>query len=265
MDTSWLDDVAARIWRARRDGETLDAEATLGAIDEAAASAVQQRLVALRLAGGERVVGWKLGYTSAVMREQMGVDRPNLGPLTDAMLLADGGEVAAHLVQPRVEAEVAVRLGAPLDARVHAVGRDEARAAVAAASACLEVVHSTWTGYRFTLAQNTADLSSAGQVVLGAALPAAALDTLDQVSVVLSDGSDELGRGRGADAYGHPLDALAFLATRLAADDRRLEAGQVVITGGLTRACPLEPGHRLTARFTCADGATADVSVARPG
>lgn len=136
---------------------------------------------------------------------------------------------------------------------------------MAEALACLEVVHSTWTGYRFTLAQNTADLSSAGQVVLGPALPPHALDALDQVSVVLFDGSDELGRGRGADADGHPLGALAFLAARLAADDRGLEAGQVVITGGLTRAFPLEPGHRLSARFTCADGSATGVSVARPG
>lgn len=35
-------------------------------------------------------------------------------------------------------------------------------AALEGANACLEVVHSTWTGYRFNLEQNTADNSSAG-------------------------------------------------------------------------------------------------------
>jgi 2-keto-4-pentenoate hydratase len=44
---------------------------------------VQDQVTALRLADGERLAGWKLGYTSAVMRAQMGVASPNFGPLTD--------------------------------------------------------------------------------------------------------------------------------------------------------------------------------------
>ena len=51
------------------------------------AYAIQQAGTQLRVERGERVVGWKLGYTSLAMRSQMGIDQPNLGPLTDAMLL----------------------------------------------------------------------------------------------------------------------------------------------------------------------------------
>lgn len=136
-------------------------------------------------------------------------------------------------------------------------------AAVEGAYACLEVVHSTWTGYRFNLEQNTADNSSAGQVVVGPRLPLTDLMTLDTVAVRLHDGTRTLGQGVGADADGHPLDAVARLARELAAMDRRLEAGDLVITGGLTKACVLEVGARLSAVFACGDAEAQVVAVRR--
>lgn len=242
--------LAATIWAARQAGRTLDAEATIGTPDLATAYAIQRALLALRLAAGERVIGWKLGYTSEVMRRQMGIDRPNFGPLTDWMLLGSGDAVHERLLQPRVEPEIGLRLKTALDARHSPVDRHTVAAAVEGAYACLEVVHSTWTGYRFNLEQNTADNSSAGQVVIGPRLPVTDLMALDTVAVRLSDGSRTLGEGVGADADGHPLDALARLARELAANGQRLEAGDLVITGGLTKACALERGGRLVGVFS---------------
>ena len=252
------------IWAARQAGQTLDAEASLGSPDLATAYAIQRALLALRLAAGERVVGWKLGYTSEVMRRQMGIDRPNVGPLTDWMLLGSGDAVHERLVQPRVEPEIGLRLKTALDARRAPVDRHTVAAAVEGAYACLEVVHSTWTGYRFNLEQNTADNSSAGQVVVGPRLPVTDLMALDTVAVRLHDGNDHtLGQGVGADADGHPLDAVARLARELAAFDQWLEAGDLVITGGLTKACGLEVGGRLTGGFSFGDAWSVEVAVQR--
>lgn len=255
--------LAERIWAARLAGRTLDAEATIGSPDLATAYAIQRALVALRLAAGERVIGWKLGYTSEVMRRQMGIDRPNVGPLTDWMLLGSGDAVHERLVQPRVEPEIGVRLRTAIDARQGPVDRHTVAAAVEGAYACLEVVHSTWTGYRFNLEQNTADNSSAGQVVIGPRLPVTDLMALDAVEVRLSDGTTELGQGKGADADGHPLDAVARLARELAANDQRLEAGDWVITGGLTKACALEASGRLVGVFSAGDAGSIEVAVRR--
>lgn len=266
--------LAEIIWAARCEGRTLNADETLGTgLRLAEAYDVQRALVALREASGERIIGWKLGYTSEVMRRQMGIDRPNFGPLTDWMLLQSGDTVSDRLVQPRVEPEIGIRLKAPIDARGGASGhiatidRHAVAAAVEGAYACLEVVHSTWTGYRFNLEQNTADNSSAGQVVVGPRLPVDDFTSLDTVQVRLMDGTGnntiELGTGKGADADGHPLDAVARLARELAATDQRLEAGDLVITGGLTKACALEMGGRLVARFAGGDVWATEVSVRR--
>ena len=254
---------AERIWAARQAGRTLDAEATLGTPDLATAYAIQRALLGLRLAAGERVVGWKLGYTSEVMRRQMGIDRPNIGPLTDWMLLGSGDAVDERLVQPRVEPEIGLRLQTALDARQAPVDRHRVAAAVEGAYACLEVVHSTWTGYRFNLEQNTADNSSAGQVVIGPRLPVTDLMALDTVAVHLHDGHNTLGQGVGADADGHPLDAVARLARVLATMDRRLEAGDLVITGGLTAACALEVGGRLLGLFSAWEAWSVEVATRR--
>src|ERR1700745_3399635 len=79
---------AGALLRARRAGVTFDELLSASAgLSLADAYRVQDQVTALRLAGGERRAGWKLGYTSAVMRAQMGIDAPNFGPLTDAMLL----------------------------------------------------------------------------------------------------------------------------------------------------------------------------------
>ncbi len=141
---------------------------------------------------------------------------------------------------------------------------DEVNAVMEGTYACLEVVHSTWTGYRINLEQNTADNSSVGQVVVGPRLLVTDLMALDAVAVRLRDGSDHtLGQGVGADADGHPLDAVARLARELAANGQRLEAGDLVITGGLTKACALEARGRLVGVYSFGDAWSVSVAVRR--
>ncbi len=91
--------------------------------------------------GGTRA-GYKLGFTSAPMRQQMGVDHPNSGVLLAAMRI-DGPDLpAGELIQPRVEPEIAIRLGR--DLRGADVTPDEVADATAAVLPAIEVVDSRW-------------------------------------------------------------------------------------------------------------------------
>jgi 2-keto-4-pentenoate hydratase len=250
------DTLAAEILAARESGRPTPVPFTSrGPFPLDLAYDVQDRITAARLARGERVVGWKLGYTSAAMRDQMGVASPNFGPLTDAMVLADGAVLPPGTLHPRVEPEIALVFGeaVPPDADVDAV-----MAACTRAVACLEVVDSVWEGYRFRLEDNTADGSSAAFVVLGADLP---MDDLPGVEVDLSVDGELLETGTGAAASGHPAAGVAWLAARLAERGHAVEAGHVVITGGLTKAHPLVPRSTVTARFR-AGGTQVEVSCA---
>lgn len=223
--------LAALIDAAHRERRLLDA-VRQPPLQLREAYAVQQALTALRTGRGARPVGWKLGYTSAAMREQMGVASPNYGPLLDTMLITDG-RIPEALVHPRAEPEIAVVLGA--DLRPTQV------------LAALEVVDSVWRDYQFTLELNTADGSSAAAVALGPPLPP---DGLDAVPVRLLRNGEEVGAATGAAAMGHPLRALDWLASALAADGQPLRPRDVVITGGLTAAVPVEPGDVVEAVFS---------------
>ena len=206
------------------------------------AYAVQRALTALRLGRGGHQVGWKLGYTSEVMRRQMGIETPNYGPLLSTMVVDHGGSLPGA-TQPRVEPEIALVL-----ARVPHDWTDLAEVldCCASAHAALEIVDSVWADYAFDLEHNTADGSSAAGVVLGAELPT---KVLAEITVSLSRDGADVGRGRGSDAGGHPALGLAWLAHALSGHDRGLLPGDIVITGGLTAAVPLNPGGRVTAAF----------------
>ena len=242
---------AVRIVAAHDARSTLDPISGRASITMDDAYAIQTIVTDARLARGERVAGWKLGYTSAVMREQMGVAEANFGPLTDAMFLDDGIDVGDRFTQPRVEPEVALRFAGDVP-----VGADRATvlAAVGAAHAALEIVDSVWTDYRFRIEDNTADGSSAAGVVLG---PEIDLDRIAEVEVRLLVDDREVGVGHGRDASGHPADGVVWLVERLAARGLSLSAGDVVITGGLTAAAPLVPGGTIRAIFD----STVDVCV----
>jgi 2-keto-4-pentenoate hydratase len=236
---------AARVLvSARRAGRTLDVllseEPGLSLAD---AYRVQDQVTALRLADGEQRAGWKLGYTSAAMRAQMGIDAPNFGPLTDAMLLESPALLPGGALQPRIEPEIGLRLGRRLAGPCSV---SDVLTACDAALACLEVVDSVWSGYRFTLEDNTADGSSAAWVVVG---PVMMLDDLASLQVALSVDGEVVERGTGAAASGHPTLGVVWLAEQLAERGLALEPGDLVITGGLTSAHPLEPGHRISASF----------------
>jgi 2-keto-4-pentenoate hydratase len=237
---------AAHVLRAARTaGSTLDVLLSESAgLSLADAYLVQDEITASRLAAGERRAGWKLGYTSAVMRAQMGVAAPNFGPLTDVMLLDSPAVLPDGALQPRVEPEIGLRLGRPLTGT--GLTAEDVLDACDAALVCLEIVDSVWAGYRFTLEDNTADGSSAAWVAVGPPLPMEDLAALD---VALAVDGEVVERGTGAAASGHPAAGVAWLAEQLAGRGLALQAGDLIITGGLTSAWPLERGHRVSAAF----------------
>ena len=87
-------------------------------------------------------------------------------------------------------------------------------------------------------------------MVLGPALPLTSIETIE---VELFVNGAPAGRGRGSDASGHPAEGVVWLVAQLAARGMRLRAGDLVITGGLTRAAPLVADSTIEARFSPGD------------
>ncbi|HEY2717204.1 MAG TPA: fumarylacetoacetate hydrolase family protein, partial [Solirubrobacterales bacterium] len=218
--------------------------AELPELSVADAYEVQAALVARQLERGDTRIGYKLGLVSRAKQEAMGVAAPLWGRLTDSMLLAEDVPLdTSALIHPRVEPEIAFLLGSDLPA----VGASVATvlAATAAVLPALEVLDSRYEEFRFTLPDVIADNASAARIVLGGrSLDPAALDLQLEGMALRRDGT-VVHTAAGAAIGGHPAAVVAWLAREVGG----LEAGSVILSGGLTAPVELGPGTVVSAEF----------------
>ncbi len=187
--------------------------------------------------GRGRHAGWKIGCTTAVMQEYLGIPSPCAGHMLADHLWQTGVELAARdYCRIGMECELAVQLSADLPAAGRPYDIDDVAGAVGAAMASIEVVDDRYVDYRaldvFTLVAD--DFFHDGCVV---GLPNVDLDPRDLKRLggrLLIDGS-EIGSGTGADILGDPLAALAWLANGPASGAHGLHAGQIVTLGSLVK------------------------------
>ena len=83
------------------------------ALDARIAAGMRDQLAARdeRLRGGERQIGWKVGFGAPAAMEKLRTDRPLVGHLFEAGLVADGASVAVGAwATPMLEPEIAVHM-----------------------------------------------------------------------------------------------------------------------------------------------------------
>ena len=217
-------------------------------IPVATAYAAQQAFVQSKLDAGETFVGWKLGLTSRNKQQAMGVDAPLYGRVTSGMLATFGDPVRLdRFIHPRVESEIAFLLARDVEAPATVTS---VLAATDVVFGAVDVLDSRYEGFRFTLEDVVADNASAGAFYLGpvARRPEALVDLRLLGCVVRVDG-DVAMTAAGAAVMGHPAASVAWLANQLAAEGERLEAGQLVFSGGVTAPVPVTAGGSVTFEF----------------
>lgn len=253
-------DSADEKWTAGRVAElllTAEAAATARGSIEAewpefdipTAYAAQDLALEMRRARGESVVGVKLGLTSRAKQLQMNYDQPSVAWLTDAMEFPEATPIPRHqLIHPRAEPEIVFQLGRKLAGP--GVTAATAIASVSAVMGGIEILDSRYAGFKFTLADGIADNNSSGRYVTGPVqLPPQGLDLSLEGCLLEVDGKI-IDSAAGAAILGNPARALAFAANKLAERGHALEAGWIVLTGGLTEAVPIARGARVAAHFT---------------
>ncbi|TWP53908.1 2-keto-4-pentenoate hydratase [Lentzea tibetensis] len=214
--------------------------------DIGAAYAVQSTWVAGRGAAGAKVVGRKIGLTNPAVRAQLGVDQPDFGVLLDDMGYPSGARVdVRRTLQPKIEAEIAFVLADDLAGP--RTGPLEVAAATAYVVAALEIVDSRIAGWDISILDTVADNASAGLFVLGDQ-PRLLRDLdLRECTMTLWRGDDLVSTGAGADCFGDPAEAVAWLATTARELGSPLRAGEVVLSGALGPVVPVRPGDRFHA------------------
>jgi 2-keto-4-pentenoate hydratase len=200
--------------------------------DLAAAYQVQKVYLG-EIIGADRIAGYKIGLTSQRMQAMCGIDHPISGAVFGGRVMNSGAKLRiADYHHLGLEFEICARLGRDLAPRKTPYTRDEVGAAVDAVCAAIELVDDRHADYAVLDCRSlVADNSWNAGVVLGTFVePPSVLDGV--VGVVYQDGV-EIGRGRGADALGHPFEPLAWLANHLAVQGEGLRKGDIVMTGSI--------------------------------
>ena len=172
--------------------------------------------------------------------------------------LADGGRASfslAPLVQPRIEPEVVFCLRealAPTDDATEILRRTEWIAA------SFEIVHAHFPDWKFAAPDCTAAFGLHGGLVIGAPLTVtdenrdSLVDALPRTEVTLSKGGTVVDRGVGSDVLDSPALALAHLTRVLHEQGAApVQAGDIVTTGTITDAWPVEPGETWSSDYGC--------------
>ncbi|WP_051098269.1 2-keto-4-pentenoate hydratase [Sporichthya polymorpha] len=239
-----LREIADELDRAARTGvPTGPPSAHHDGFDVDAAYEVQRINIGRAVSRGDVRVGHKIGLTSLAMQQQLGVDSPDFGVLLASMNVPNGSTAAQPLLQPRIEAEIAFLLGADLDSAD--LGVEDVLAATDAVMPALEIIDSRIADWKITLPDTVADNASSGAYVLGTAVPLPA--DLREVELVLTRGDEEVGRGLGSAALGHPAECVAWLARTLRARGDVLRAGSVILSGAVHASVPAIGGQTFTA------------------
>ena len=208
------------------------------------AYAIQQRMLARRLAAGEKVVGKKIGVTSKAVMDMLGVYQPDFGWLTDAMVYNEGEAIPANtLIQPKAEGEIAFVLKKTLQGP--GVTAADVLAATEGVMACFEIVDSRIRDWKIKIQDTVADNASCGVFVLGDRLVDPRDVDLGTCGMVLEKNGEIVATGAGAAALGHPANAVAWLANTLGRLGIALEAGEVVLSGSLGIMVPVQAGDNL--------------------
>ena len=198
------------------------------------------------LSRGRTAAGHKVGLTAKSVQAQLGVDQPDFGILFSDMQIDDGGTLAAsRVIQPKVEAEVAIILSADINdpkATIEAVA-----AATAYAVAAIEIVDSRIANWKITFADTVADNGSAAYFILGRERKSLLGLDLYTCGMALEINGQVSSVGAGAACLGHPLRSAAWLARRLVAQGDFLRAGDVVLTGALGPMVAVAPGDHVRA------------------
>jgi 2-oxopent-4-enoate/cis-2-oxohex-4-enoate hydratase len=193
---------------------------------------------------GEYPIGKKIGATSRVVMDMLGVHQPDFGFLTDAMQVDDGSTVAlkGRLIQPRAEAEIAFRL------RKHLEGPGVDEAAVVDATAtvhpCFEIVDSRIANWKIRIEDTVADNASCGLFVIGDGTAGPKDFDFEMCGVVVWKNGEIISTGAGAAALGSPLSAVAWLANTLGGYGISHSAGDTILSGSLVPLEPVNPGDR---------------------
>lgn len=240
----------AALWKAYEDSKPTDSViSTIGELSVDEAYDVQAMLVENKIRNGERIIGWKVGCTSQATMDQLNIDEPIFGCMTSGSHYSSLRAIkASDFCKLGIEGEMAFVMDRPL--KGPGITSSEIIVASSGIMGAVELVDSRIRGWKMNISEAIADNSLHAGVILGPFMrPISGFD-LKHEGVVICKNGRLLASGCGVEALGNPVDVVAWLANTLSAFDREIQAGEIILTGSLTKFFFVEPGDVLDVSFS---------------
>jgi 2-keto-4-pentenoate hydratase len=209
---------------------------------------IQLKQIHHKVNNGSVIVGKKIGLTSKVMQEMFNVNEPDYGHILDDMMYKNGETISLdRFIQPKVEFEIAFVL--KKDLKGPDVTTEDVIEATDYVLPAIEIIDSRIKDWQFKYEDTVADNgSSAGAILGGKPVPLSNLD-LPSIGMTAYKNGEWMDSATGEAVMGNPLKAVAWLANALSRYDISLNAGEVILSGALSKAVPIEDGDIFTAEF----------------
>ena len=201
----------------------------------------------LVVGGHGAIAGYKIGCTTPVMQQYMGIDHPGAGAMLAPTVHDRPADLSfADYVAIGVEGEIAIRLAADLPASGAPYDRDAVFAAIGACAAAIELVDARYVDYRSldTWTMVADNFFNAGCVIGEWVADWRGID-MTAVSGRMSVNGATVGEGRGDNVMGQPFDAAVWLANTMARRGQGLCAGENVMTGSIVETQWLNQGDEV--------------------
>lgn len=215
---------------------------------------VQNAIYRAKLSEGRKVIGWKIGLTSKAMQYALNIDIPDSGILFDDMLFQTGDTVpAGRFIQPRIEAEIAFVMKAPLGGEN--VTRADVLAATDFVAPSIEILDTriqradAETGKARTVFDTISDNAANAGVVLSNERHDPAEFDLRWVGALTFRNGEIEETGLGAGVLNDPVESVVWLARRMAQYGQSIEAGQIILSGSFIRPVECPSGAEIHADF----------------
>lgn len=192
------------------------------------------------------IIGKKIGVTSKVVMNMLGVHQPDFGYLLSDMIYNDGDviDVTKTMIQPKAEGEIAFVLKE--DIQGPGVTAADVLKATKFVMPCFEIVDSRIKDWKIKIQDTVADNASCGYIVFGGNGVDPRDVDLTTCGITLECNGELLHTGAGAAALGSPVNAVVWLANKLGEFGVGLKAGEVILSGALCAMVTIKSGDNMT-------------------
>jgi len=217
------------------------------------------------------IVGRKIGFTNRNIWPEYNIDASNWSYMYDSTvvdlehdgMIRSDGLVDVDIrqfsnIEPRIEPEIVLGISGNISS---SMSDEEILRNISWIAHGFEIVASIFPNWKFTAADTTAAFALHGKLLIGPRIPVSQLvsehgeDLLHKLSsfnISLFQNDKLVDEGKGSNVLGSPIKALRHLLELLESDrlNAPLQAGEIVTTGTLTRALPIEDGDVWSTRLS---------------